>query len=330
MDVVLRRGTLDGSKVTWGEIQVIASENARLCNPVPIIDHQTNTILLFYKHFADATIHLTKSTDIGETWSSHVNVTQQISEDTDNNIGAFIPGTGNGIQLKSGRLVLPGYTVERDQSGSITSFTAGVLLSDDHGNKWYLGGEVPGTTAGGTKVSTNETAAALLEDDSICLNSRTSLGKSQPRAQSFSQDGGKTFGPPQLVSNLIEPKNLCGAPAGCSASVLGFQPPDQSPETWALFSNPAKKVIRCRMSIRLSRDGCKTWSNPWKIRCCASGYPSLTQYPAMEVSNPNFAIAYESIAFTRVKNITFQTFDLNSVIQGTSGCNCCCCCCCCC
>ncbi|XP_072036445.1 sialidase-like isoform X2 [Amphiura filiformis] len=299
MDIVLRRGTLEGSNVTWGEIQVVASQqNASLHNPVPIVDQETNTVFVLYQ--ADGTkIYSTKSTDLGQTWTSPVNVTDQITADSGSN------------------------AVEN----FFTASNAGVLLSDDHGDKWYVGGLVPKTTPGGTGVYTDETSVALLADDSICLNSRT-LGKCQPRAQSFSQDGGKTFGPLQMVPNLIEPTNGCGVAAGCEGSVLGFPSPDGSSERWALFSNPASKVFRFRMSIRLSRDGCKTWSNAWKIRCCASGYSDLTQYSANEVSNPNFAIVYENGVFDSIGKITFQTFNLSNVTQGISCCSCCCCTCC--
>ncbi|XP_072014622.1 sialidase-4-like isoform X2 [Amphiura filiformis] len=231
-DMVLRRGTLKGSKVTWGQIQVVASEkekNIRLHNHVPLIDHQKNVILLLYKS-ADRSLFLIKSTDIGQTWSKPVDIADQIFKKAPNDVKSFSPGPGHGVQLKSGRLVIQGCTNVKNDSGG-RACHATVIVSDDHGTTWQMGGYVPTATSKGVDVQTNETAVAALSNGLVYLNSRT-LGYDQPRGQSFSQDGGETFGPPQLVSNLIEPKNLRGAPAGCEGAVLGFQAPEKSLEPW--------------------------------------------------------------------------------------------------
>lgn len=119
-------------------------------------------------------------------------------------------------------------------------------------------------------------------------------------------------------------------------AVLGFEASgsDGSSQPLALFSNPACKSTRLRMSIRLSRDGCKTWSNPWLIRRLASGYSDMTKYQNIDTdpSNPTFAILYESGGCFSARNLTFQTFTFSDVchgIESSSSCLCCCSCCCC-
>jgi len=62
---------------------------------------------------------------------------------------AFCPG--HGIQLESGRLLLP-HNHFRDREGATDDDPAGrhdhVIYSDDHGKTWKLGGIVPGTYTG--------------------------------------------------------------------------------------------------------------------------------------------------------------------------------------
>ncbi len=108
--------------------------------------------------------------------------------------------------------------------------------------------------------------------------------------------------------------------------MVGFQaptsPPGQAPtndssQRWVLFSIPDCKYIRVNLSIRLSRDGCQTWSNPWHIHCLFSGYSDMTQYEGSdnaEESNPRFAILYES----GINNgtVIMKRFTLADVLRG--------------
>ena len=64
------------------------------------------------------------STDDGATWSPPREITQSV--------GHFAAGPGIGIQLSSGRLVIPGYS----KAGSR------VIFSDDHGQTWRAGAPV--------------------------------------------------------------------------------------------------------------------------------------------------------------------------------------------
>ena len=112
-------------------------------------------------------------------------------------------------------------------------------------------------------------------------------------------------------------------------SILGFSAPvnsttsnrttgdDQQP--WALFSNPANSVIRIEMSVRLSKDGCKTWSKPWTIWDLGSGYSDLVQYEianSTSIQNPVFGIVYENGYFGTTTTVSFRTFTLDDVIHG--------------
>lgn len=127
-------------------------------------------------------------------------------------------GPGHGIQLKSGRLLLPAYTYHidcRNCFGKLCRTTprAFAFRSDDHGKTWTFGDLVPNLqTVECQLVSVDE------EDGSNILycNARSSLGF---RVQALSTDNGIVFQQGQLVEKLVE------TASGCHGSVIGFPAP---------------------------------------------------------------------------------------------------------
>ncbi|XP_072017882.1 sialidase-3-like [Amphiura filiformis] len=319
-DIVMRKGQLLGSEVKWGPVQVVAhDDNYRCANPVPIIDRETNTIMVIFillvpgtrccdfigKKF-DQKINIVKSTDWGETWSRE-DITDCVLGSSDASF--YASGPGHGIQLKSGRLVVPGkFNLKPEASQKASRLNtcdhSMIIYSDDHAETWTRGGHVPYHEDGYLRaIHTCEATILELQENQLCMNSRT-LHPEHPRAQAFSYDGGLKFEPPQLPGNLVEQAyNECGyvnparggAP-GCQGSLLGFPAPRitsstqqmapliETHQTWALFSNPATRYLRFKMGIRLSKDGCQNWSKPWTIWRMASGYSDMAF-----ISNPQEA-----------------------------------------
>ena len=74
------------------------------------------------------------------------------------------------------------------------------------------------------------------------------------------------------------------------------------------------------MSIRLSTDGCQTWSKPWTIWDLASGYSDLVQYENTDKNKdskgPMFGIVYENGYVDTVTKVTFMSFTLGDLKQG--------------
>lgn len=130
----------------------------------------------------------------------------------------FALGPGHGIQLKSGRLLLPAYAYHidcRECFGKLCKTTphAFTFYSDDHGQSWDFGEFIPNLqTVECQMVSVDE------EDGSNVLycNARSPLGF---RVQALSMDDGAVFQSGQLVQRLVEP------PHGCHGSIIGFQAP---------------------------------------------------------------------------------------------------------
>ncbi|XP_077984066.1 sialidase-3-like isoform X2 [Glandiceps talaboti] len=351
MDIISRRGKRSGSKVIWDQPTIVASiPGKRTMNPTPIVDKQRGAIVfIFISLYPDSgekdllgggvyneSVHMTKSLDNGMTWSKPVDLTGSTLAKMQPTPAMFATGPGHGIQLKSGRLIVPANAFFKDKKNGAVGQRgcvdySVVLYSDDGGSHWEVGGRVPlGKDRHGNFIQTNEVQAVEVDDNVVCLNSRT-LSSHHTRAISCSYDGGITFKYPKLAHRLIEPgfkviggTVISGNFSGCQASVIAFPAPPNTvfnvnvTKTWVLFSNPADAMERKDTSIRLSKDGMKTWSLPWTINFEAGAYSDLTYFETEEGINrvQNFGILYEKGFRDAYETIVFRTFTLNDVLAG--------------
>jgi sialidase-1 len=267
IDLVLKR-SFDGGK-TWQPMQTVWDDGSNTCgNPCPVIDRATGTIWLLMTHNRGSdrevqivdgtstgtrTAWATKSADDGASWSKPVEITKDVKLA---NWTWYATGPGIGIQLKSGRLVIP---CDNKVAGT-KARQSHVIYSDDHGVTWKLGGVVG--------PDCNESQVVELADGSLLLNMR-SYQANHRRMISTSRDGGLTWSAPVEDTALIEPV--------CQASILRYDiAAAQSP--FFLFSNPAS-TKREKMTVRLSRDQGKTWPTARQLHTGPSAYSCLTVLP---------------------------------------------------
>nr|DAA35247.1 TPA_inf: sialidase NEU5 [Branchiostoma floridae] len=353
MDIVMKRGVLqEGGGVEWSDVQTVCCVPDKRCmNPTPIVDRTNGTIhLLFGTIPPQVTEHdmirdgvhqirlcIVKSKDNGLTWSDPEDLTDKVLGKENPQWACFAMAPGHGIQLKSGRLVAPGnHMVKKSSTHEEGDFLRGcvnrsfVVYSDDGGDTWHVGGKVP---EGGDNFHSNECQAVeILKKDgssSLCLNIRT-LGPHARRQQSFSEDGGLTFSPGQLVDSLVEPcktgpvmptvKNY----GGCQGSVVAATPPSNltgpegsEVETWVLFANPNHLSLRENMSIKVSKDGCRTWSEGLVLHKGPSAYSDLAAYEEGGVAK--VACLCEKGEGHAYETISLQRMSLEDVVKGTSG-----------
>jgi sialidase-1 len=244
IDLLLRR-SFDGGK-SWSPTQVVWHDGDNTCgNPCPVIDGRSGTICLLMTQNlgrdteamilngisqGTRTVWITRSLDDGATWSPPTEITQHVKRST---WTWYATGPGVGIQLKNGRLVVP---CDNYLAGSKVQ-QSHVILSDDGGRTWKLGGVVG--------PQCNEAQVVELRDGGLLLNMRSYRGKNR-RLIAVSKDGGETFSEPIEASDLIEPV--------CQASILRY-PGERG---GILFSNPAS-TRREKLTVRLSHDEGKTW-----------------------------------------------------------------------
>ncbi|NXA28022.1 NEUR4 protein, partial [Ibidorhyncha struthersii] len=265
--LVLRRGTVYGRYVEWEDMRVLETatlQHHRSMNPCPLYDEFTGTLFLFFITVLGRTpeayqivtgqnvtrLCCVTSTDQGLSWSVATDLTQQVIGGAIKDWATFALGPGHGIQLRSGRLLVPAYSYHIDCKecfGQLCKTTphSFAFYSDDHGRGWRFGEFIPNLQTGECQlVSVDE------EDGSNVLycNARSPLGF---RVQALSTDDGAVFHGGQLVQRLVEP------PHGCHGSVIGFPAPLVYLPTAATCSHhePAKTKEGCLTPGCLSHAG---------------------------------------------------------------------------
>ncbi|XP_042555613.1 sialidase-4 [Dipodomys spectabilis] len=229
--LVLRRGALAAGAVRWGPLRVLETavlDEHRSMNPCPVLDAGSGTVFLFFiavlGHTPEAVQIATgrnaarlccvTSRDAGLTWGSARDLTEEAIGPALRDWATFAVGPGHGVQLRSGRLLVPAYTYRVDRRecfGKIcrTSPHSFAFYSDDHGHTWHCGGLVPNLRSG-------ECQLAAVDGGLLYCNARSPLGS---RVQALSRDEGTSFLPGELVPTLAETAR------GCQGSILGFPAP---------------------------------------------------------------------------------------------------------
>ncbi len=265
IDLLLKRST-DGGR-TWSAQQTVYEEggtsNITIGNPSPVVDANTGTIWLpFTRDNRDVLV--THSTNDGVTWAPPRDITPDVKRP---GWGWYATGPGVGIQLHQGthrgRLLIPCDHSETVAGRSVKH--SHVFYSDDHGRTWQLGGTVA--------PHTDECQLAELSDDRIVINMRNYWGRegNQPerggmRAVAWSRDGGQSWSPLAFDQTLVEPV--------CQASLVRYRP-DRRGDRRLLFSNPAHRDARVRLTIRLSEDDGRSWPAARVLESGPSAYSSL-------------------------------------------------------
>ena len=290
IQIHLRR-SIDGGKI-WQPSQHIAHHADRIegnprkteggaqeqtvNNPVAIVDRSTGAIEFLYciNYARCFSIH---SFDDGLTWSKPVEITSAFEPFRKKYDWKVIAtGPGHGLQIKSGRLVVPiwlAYGAIGDHKPS----AAATIYSDDHGKTWRAADIcLPNE---GDFSNPNETMIAELSDGFVMLVSR-SVSNANRKLVTKSPDGATRWSRPEFHDQLWEPI--------CMASIIAHP---SKPGT-LIFSNPhsleidksgnekpAGKGKRKNLSIKLSPDNGKTWPLNKTLDAGPSAYSDLAVLP---------------------------------------------------
>ena len=289
IDLVLRRST-DGGK-SWGPMQLVHEEGGTakitIGNPCPVVDRQTGTVWLPFCRNNDR-VFVTKSTDDGKSWAAPTEITRSVKGP---NWAWYATGPGHGIQLSSGRLLIPCDHSVGGEPGWDKQGYSHVLLSDDHGATWKLGGS--------TEMKMDECEAVELAGGSILLCMRNYVKPSQ-RAFATSRDGGLSWSKPAK-----HPQVHCPV---CQASIQRYSlPPGKNR---VLYSGPGGPG-RTHLTIRLSYDEGANWPVAKVLHPGPAAYSDLVVLP-----DGTIGCLYERGAKRAYEKITFARFTLAWLTDG--------------
>lgn len=287
IEIHLRR-SLNGGQ-TWQAPQQIAHKGPRLegnprkktggeheqtvNNPVAIVDRTTGAIEFLYC-INYARCFSMRSTDDGVTWTKPVDITaifEPFRRHYDWKVIAT--GPGHGIQLASGRLVVPVW-IAFGKVGDHGPAAAATIYSDDHGQTWRAGDlAVPNA---GDFSSPNETMLTALADGRVMLVSR-STSKANRKIVTIGPDGATRWGKPFFHNELWEPRCMASLVAHPSRpGTLLFSNPHTLARDAAGKEVPGEKGKRENLVIKLSRDDGATWPVSRTLDAGPSAYSDLT------------------------------------------------------
>jgi sialidase-1 len=293
IDLVVRSS--DDRGATWSPPRVVLDDGPNTVgNPCPVVVRETGEVLLpFTRNLGEdteseilagtargtRTVGILRSNDDGLTWSSPRDITLQAK---DPDWTWYATGPGVSTQLASGRLVVP---CDHAVQGT-KAMGSHLLLSDDQGASWRIGGIVA--------PDTNECQVVETAPNRLLLNMRNHpRRKPAPvgRSVSVSEDAGQTFSPARFDPALPEP--------GCQAGLIRLPGRDAR----LLFTNPASLTRREAMTARLSLDGGATWPRSVLLTAGPAAYSCPAAWPdgsigclyETGVKNPYEAIVWQSI-----------------------------------
>nr|XP_033805242.1 sialidase-3-like [Geotrypetes seraphini] len=324
-DLVMKRGLYKNGYVEWEGMQPlhhVAMKDCRTKTPCPVYEESSQMLFLFFtcipnrisesqqKCRGNSTqLYYVYSKDYGITWSLPIDLTNMITKAFPK-LATFAVGPGHGIQIQSGKLILPAYAqVAKLMCLCIfpcyIQSTSFYVYSEDRGKTWHV-------SKGIQKFETSECQLAEIVSKSgeniIYCNARTT-GKS--RVEALCQVVGAEFHHVQRSKKLKETNT------GCHGSVISFfgkEKSHQEPKCGLLYSHPTTKNqqdlgVWCNMSPERS----KGWSRPHIIYQGPSGYSDLVHCKEADI----FAIVFECGTQMEYEEIAFCFFTLKDVLENT-------------
>ncbi|HEV7282973.1 MAG TPA: sialidase family protein [Pirellulaceae bacterium] len=288
IDVLMRR-SVDGGK-TWGPphhiahhgVQVPKNEAAlkqnlakqsdvTVNNPVAIADAEPGVVHFLYCVEYSRCFYQ-RSDDDGETFSDPVDITSAFEElRKDYDWKVIATGPGHGIQLRSGRLIVPVWLSLGTGGHAHRPSVVSTITSDDGGKTWHAGAIAAGPPE---LVNPSETVVAELSDGPVMLNIR-SESQAHRRAVAISGDGASEWSKPVFQEELYEPicmGSLIRVPG--EKGGLIFANPDPS-EGAGTDAKAGQSRDRKNLTLRYSGDDGKTWMKSRVLDPGLAGYSDL-------------------------------------------------------
>lgn len=315
-DVMQIRST-DGGR-TWSTPSVLVTNEVGTANMMPILARDGTLHGVVMRDYR--TLEYLRSSDGGKTFSTPRDITgvlqawKQSPKGLDWHVVA--PGPGSGIELSTGRLVVPVWLSTSAEMKHRPSFVM-TMYSDDRGDTWHAGDVIANHSEAIVNPSESdivELPAADGKPARVLINMRNE-SKARRRLISESADGASGWSMPRFVDDLYEP--ICQGSMG----VVPVVPEDGvSPTSMLVFVAPAgskdpaerpaapKHAKRENLTLYASLDGGATWPIKRVIDEKRAAYSDVAVG-----KDGRIYVAYEAFEDTDTKNftrgITFVSID---------------------
>lgn len=306
IDLVVRRSE-DGG-LTWGDMSVVWDDGNNTCgNPAPVVDRRSGRIVLLmtwnrgedseheimHRQSEDSRrVFVCHSDDDGREWSTPQDITSsaKLPDWT-----WYATGPCHAMQMwhkpYRGRIVIPCNHAVYNGAGS--DYNSHLLLSDDGGETWRIGGVLPGG---------NESTVAEIADGSLKYNARWQSGDDRfARHYAVSRDGGQTLGDVVRDATLIEPV--------CQGSLIGYSTRGRTTDK-LLFCNPASTSKRENLTLRLSVNGGENWNEGVVITPAPAAYSDL-----VVLKNGDVGVLFETGEKSPYERIDFVIVEKSQLKQ---------------
>ncbi len=295
IDIWMRRST-DGGK-TWlparkivappadarpNEVAIekgLAKPDEVTCNNVvAIADREPGVVHVLYC-IEYARCFYMRSEDDGETFSQPTEITGAFEAFRDGyDWRVLAAGPGHGIQLRTGRLVVPVWLSDGTGGHGHRPSVVATVFSDDGGKRWRAGEII---VRDPEPRNPSETVVVELADGRVMLNFRNESPR-QRRGVVIGPDGATGWGPWRFDEGLSEPT--------CMGSIFRVTLSGPQDRNRIVFANPhnagadrrendRESHARRDVTVRLSYDEGETWPVARVLERGPGGYTDLAAAP---------------------------------------------------
>lgn len=279
--IAIRRSHDDG--LTWEPAQFIYNDPVLSANLGTIFEDEANhTIFIHFVHaffHKGNTLGLISSNDEGRTWSAPRNISKQLGT------FSWIGGPGYGLTKKypphKGRILFCGHS-------DIPTDGVYCIYSDDHGENWRWGAEMPAIPYGVWKrrgdFNPDECQPYEMPNGDIVVNARNQDVYHCPcRIEIVSKDGGESFSNKNVRILMDLPDVVIQGSALFQDDIVFFTAPYNE--------HPGNRI---NMTLSWSTNFGKSFDHRYNIWTGGSGYSCLTSIrPVDEFGFGVLGVVYE-------------------------------------